>query len=303
MTELRSSLAGICAITVTPFGSDLAVDEAGLRKIVAQVDEGADSIAACGGLAEYYALSASERRLVADVTVAAARRAPVIVAVGLGIENAIEEARHAELAGAAGIMIHPPPQPYTHPDGLARYYRAICSSVDIAAVGYIRDPALTADDLRELITIENLAGIKYAVNDIRAFAGIVDDLRGVRDIAWVCGTAEAWAPFFWLAGAVGYTSGIANFAIRESAMLRDALGRSDGPAIRAAWGRLRLLEDLRSSAREANSIAVVKAATELCGFGLRTVRPPLRSLPDDDVARLSALLADWDIPALAALPR
>lgn len=293
---LRSRLDGVAAVTITPFDDDLTVDEAGLRRVVRHLDDGGvDTIVAGGGTAEYYALTPDERRVISRIVLDEADAAPVIVSVGLDAAGAAAAAKQAEVDGAAGIMVHQPIHPYIHAEGYAAYYRAICASVSIGVVAYIRDPNVSTELLAEIGGIENVVGVKYAVNDVRRFGTIVDELAGDVDVTWVCGSAEAWAPFFWLAGATGFTSGIANFAVHESLALRDALRAGDVDSTRSLWRRLRPVEDLRSRWRDANNIAGLKAGTALRGWTGEAIRPPLRPLPAEEKRELAGILSSWGL--------
>jgi 4-hydroxy-tetrahydrodipicolinate synthase len=294
LDAFRKRLSGVAAVTITPFTDELDVDEAGLRRVVRHLDDGGtDTIVACGGTAEYYALTAAERRQVSRVILDEAKTSPVVVSVGLDATSAAAAAREAEQDGAAGIMVHQPIHPYIHEVGTLAYYEQICRAVSIGVVAYVRDPAVSTDLLARLIAIPNVVGVKYAVNDVRRFGTIVETLEDESDVAWLCGSAEAWAPFFWLAGASGFTSGIANFAVQESLALRDALRAGDIDEIRSRWRRLRPVEDLRSRWRDANNIAGLKAGAALCGLAGEAIRPPLRRLPTDEKEELAEILRSW----------
>jgi 4-hydroxy-tetrahydrodipicolinate synthase len=292
--ELRPHLAGVAAVAVTPFDRNQRVDEAGLRAVVDYLDEGgADTVVVCG-TGEYYELTAPERRRVAEISADEVRRAPLIVSVGLDAAGAAEAARHAEGIGAAGIMIHQPLHPYMHADGIRRYYETICSATSLGVIAYVRDPRVDVDLLAHIVALDNVIAVKYAVNDVRRFATVVQETPGADSVEWVCGTAEAWAPFFWLGGATGFTSGLANFAIEEAVGMREALRSGDAPSIRAAWARVRPVEDLRSRWNDANNIAVLKAGTQRLGLTTSVVRPPLRELPGDEVAELGRIMDGWE---------
>ncbi|MCW2768308.1 MAG: dihydrodipicolinate synthetase [Nocardioides sp.] len=292
--ELRLHLAGVAAVAITPFDEDLRIDETGLRAVVEYLDQGGtDTLVVCGGTGEFYALTPEERATVARVAVSHAERAPVIVSVGLDAAGAAEAARHAEGEGAAGIMIHQPVHPYTHAEGLKRYYEQICSAVSFGVVAYVRDPQVDLDLLSHIVSLDNVVAVKYAVNDVRRFASIVKSTPGGDTVEWVCGTAEAWAPFFWLAGATGFTSGLANFAIEEALSMKTALATGDASTIRAAWSRIAPVEDLRSRWGDANNIAVLKAGTHRLGLTTQAIRPPLRPLPAAEDAELGLILDGW----------
>jgi len=293
LKDLQKRLAGVAAVTITPFTEDLAIDDASLRRVVRHLDDGGvDTIVACGGTAEYYALTPEERRRVTATILEEAHTSPVIVSVGLDAAGAASAAQQAERDGAAGIMVHQPIHPYIHEDGLLAYYQTICRAVSIGVVAYVRDPAISTDLLAKLVAIDNVVGVKYAVNDVRRFGTIVEELDGAN-VVWVCGSAEAWAPFFWLAGATGFTSGIANFAVEESLRLRDALRTGEADEIRSLWRRLRPVEDIRSRGRDANNIAGLKAGAALRGLAGEAIRPPLRPLPAAEKYELAGILQSW----------
>jgi 4-hydroxy-tetrahydrodipicolinate synthase len=294
--QLKARLAGVAAVTITPFDDELALDETGLRRVVRHLDDGGvDTIVALGGTAEYYALTPEERRHISRIVLDEAGTAPVIVSVGLDAAGAADAARQAERDGAAGIMVHQPIHPYIHAEGYADYYRTISSAVSVGVVAYIRDANVSTELLGEITSIDNVVGVKYAVNDVRRFGTIVNQLDGEVDVTWVCGTAEAWAPYFWLAGATGFTSGIANFAVHESLALRDALRAGDVELVRSLWRRLRPVEDLRSRWNDANNIAGLKAGTALRGWTGEAIRPPLRQLPAPEKDELAGILKSWGL--------
>ncbi|MGC4112611.1 MAG: dihydrodipicolinate synthase family protein [Nocardioides sp.] len=288
-------IEGVSGILVTPFDDQLQVDHASLATLARGMDEaGIDSVVSCGGLAEYYALTGEERLAITRTMVASVSRAVTLAAVGLGLENAVSEARAAVDAGADGILVHPTVHPYVHEEGLVDYYRAITDAVDVPIVAYVRDPALDDSAVLALADLPSVVAIKYAVNDLRRFADLVEASQGAT--AWMCGTAETWAPYFWQAGAVGYTSGIANFAPTATVRLRDALhGNLEVAGLRELWAPMRHFEAIRFRRHDRDSIPVVKTAVAAVGVGSDDVRPPMRRLDDATRAEIHTLLEDWDV--------
>lgn len=41
-----------------------------------------------------------------------------------------------------------------------------------------------------------MLAIKYAINDLPRFGGLVQSMD--NPVVWICGTAEMWAPFFFV---------------------------------------------------------------------------------------------------------
>ncbi len=295
LQELRSRLAGVSAVTITPFVAEsLEIDHDGIRRIVRLMEHaGIDVIVPCGGTGEYYALTESERRAVVETTIDEARHTPVVVGVGTGVREASEAAQHAEQSGAAGVMVHQPIGVGVHPSGLVDYYAAIASSVSIGIVAYVRGPMFSAEVLGAIGSIENVIAVKFAVEDPKLFAITSQAVGQTTDLVWICGAAESWAPFFWAGGATGFTSGIANFAPEKAISMRDALAGGSIADIRQCWSDLKQLEVLRDRQSTANNISVVKVAAELTGLCSNQVRPPLAQLSSTDQADLEALLESW----------
>lgn len=307
LTLDHNRLAGIFGVTVTPFTEDgAAVDEAGVERLVgALVADGVDRLVACGNTGEYHTLTGPERRLVARRTVAAAGgRALVIIGVGGALQDAIADARHAVEVGADAVMVHHPAAPQITAEGLLAYYGAIVAATQVRIIPYLRAPVLDDDGLRRLVELPGVVAVKYAVNDLPAFAHAVAITRGHSQVRWLCGTAESWAPFFWAAGAVGFTSGLVNVTANASRRLLAALEAADRDAAMAAWALIEPFERMRTRSLDGYNVAVVKAAMALSGRPVGPVRPPASAVVEadlpailDSLARLSALeLA----PAVAA---
>ncbi|MCE7003437.1 dihydrodipicolinate synthase family protein [Kibdelosporangium philippinense] len=190
-----------------------------------------------GNTSEFYSLNPDELNTALAVTVETVQgRALVIAGVGHELDRAIRMAKAAEAAGAEAIMVHQPVHPYMTEDGWVEYHRAIADAVpSLGVVCYLRSPHIGASAVHKLaVECPNLTGVKYAVPDAIAFADIVAQTAfgGAKRLVWVCGLAESWAPFFWVAGAEGFTTGLGNVAPELSLQLFDHLDAANrGPAM------------------------------------------------------------------------
>lgn len=287
--DVRSRLSGISAVPVTPFTPEGELDEEALRAVVRRiVAAGIDVVVACGNTGEQASLTPSEADRVTAVTLEAAGAATVIVGVGGDLQTAAAKAARAAEAGAAGVMVHFPADPYLSDGGLARYYGELASATDGVVVPYVRGQGLSTSVLDSLAGRENVVAVKYSVPDVLAFAAFA--ARYGEAFVPICGLAELWAPFFWLAGARGFTSGLVNVVPRLSVALLDALRVGDfGRAIRI-WRVIEPFERLRARHANANNVPAVKEAMAMLGLIGATVRPPLASLSEPDRSELAAIV-------------
>ncbi len=132
---MPDQITGVFNIMATPFdpGADYQVDVASLRRLVDfQIDKGAYGLTILGVLGEAAKLSMDERRLVVDtVTETVAGRVPVVVGTSHNDgPTCIELSKNAFAAGAAGVMISPPP--FEHPSDVQvlAFYQEVANALD-----------------------------------------------------------------------------------------------------------------------------------------------------------------------------
>lgn len=296
--HLRTALADVVAIPVTPFTADGAVDATAHRALLHRLlDGGVRTLTPNGNTGEFYALSPDERRAVTEATVEeAGDRATVLVGVGHDVPTAVEAARHAQKAGASMLMVHQPVHPYVSEAGWVDYHRAIAQAVPgLGVVPYLRNPLIAGARLAELAdACPNVIGVKYAVPDAARFAGFARD-AGLDRFVWVAGLAEPYAPSYFAGGATGFTSGLVNVSPSLSLAMLDALRAGAYPAAMRVWERIRRFEELRAANGNADNVTVVKEALASLGLCRRDIRPPSRELPEAARAEVAAIAAGWPV--------
>ncbi|MEU6843201.1 dihydrodipicolinate synthase family protein [Streptomyces sp. NPDC046716] len=294
----RAALADVVAIPVTPFAADGAVDVPVLRTLLRRLlDGGVRILTPNGNTGEFYALTADERRLVAEVTLdEAGSSAAVLAGVGHDVPTAIDAARHARDHGAQMVMVHQPVHPYVSEGGWVDYHRAVADAVpELGVVPYIKNATLPGARLAELgAACPNVIGVKYAVPDAARFAAFARD-AGLDRFVWVAGLAEPYAPSYFSAGATGFTSGLVNVAPSVSLSMIEALRSGDYPAAMKVWEQIRRFEELRAADASANNVSVVKEALASLGLCRRDVRPPSQELPQAQRAEVAGIAAGWSI--------
>lgn len=293
MTRLPvDAVRGALAFSITPFRDDLEVDLPRLEAHVdALVEAGLRTIVIAGNTGEFYSLSSSEIESLTAVAVRAlGGRAIVVTGVGHGTHQATDGARAAERAGASAVMVHTPAHPYTTDDGYLEYVAAIVRSVGIPVIPYLKGIDPSRDTIRRLVSLEGIAAVKYARPDPVALAQLVVATQDDADVAWVCGIAERWAPFFWAAGAVGFTSGVVNVEAAPSIELWRLLEAGERVAAMRLWSAITPIEALRARHNDGANVAVLKEALRLLGRPVGPVRPPSSGLDPETRQDLPAAL-------------
>jgi 4-hydroxy-tetrahydrodipicolinate synthase len=246
----------------------------------------------CGNTSEYSSLTVGEVELVGLVTIEEINgRATVISGVGGNLRTAVQLSKTFVLGGADGIMIHYPSDPYLSDEGLVRYYSTLAESTDGAVIIYARDRGFSSEVFGRLLGIPNVVAVKYSFSDVRTFSQLVRQHQ--QDIVWICGLAETLAPFFWLAGGRGFSSGLANVAPELSLALLSALRAENYPHAMQICAQLAPFEELRAEQASGNNVPVVKEALALLGLIEPTVRPPLARLSPSDASQLTSIVAQW----------
>src|SRR5215212_6589668 len=291
--ELAGRLRTVHAINVTPFREDGGVDYRLLeRNVEFLISSGLGVVVPCGNTGEFYALSLEEASAVTRFVVErVGGRATVLAGIGYDLGTAREMALAAQEAGADAVMVHQPVHPYLMTEGLIRYYTGIASSIEIGVALYIRNEAIDREVLSRVAEIDNVLAIKYAINDLPRFADLVQSVEA--PIVWICGTAEMWAPFFFTAGAEGFTSGLVNIAPELSLTMLDGLRRGDSEAVRTVWRHVAPIEKLRAKNHNGNNVSVIKEGMNLAGLPAGLVREPLGELDEADRQELIQILRSW----------
>ncbi|MFP8904525.1 dihydrodipicolinate synthase family protein [Streptomyces atacamensis] len=296
----RAALADVVAIPVTPFDERDRLDADTYRALVRRLlDAGIRTVTPNGNTGEFYSLTPEERRLEVELTMAEVREAgggaEVVVGVGHDPATAVAAAEHARDAGAGMVMVHQPVNPYVSQAGWVDYHRAVAEAVpEVGVVPYLRNPLIDGSALARLgEACPNVIGVKYAVPDAARFAAFARD-AGPERFVWVAGLAELYAPAYFACGATGFTSGLVNVAPRISLEMLRALRAGDFGAAMRVWESIRVFEDLRAAQQSANNVSVVKEALAHLGLCRRDVRPPSRTLPEEQRAEIAGIVKGWE---------
>jgi 4-hydroxy-tetrahydrodipicolinate synthase len=302
LDEIQARLATVTAIPVTPFDREGNVDFDRYAALVERmVDGGIRVVTPNGNTGEFYSLTADEQQQAVDATVAGVQgRALILAGVGYDARTAADMAEYAAAKGAWAVMVHQPVHPFKSDAGWIEYHKVVAEAVpDLAIVPYLRDPSISPQTLTQLADeCPNFVGIKFAVPNPVQFATTVSEVGRDR-LAWICGVAESWAPFFSSGGACGFTSGLVNVTTGLSLEMQSALETGDMARAMVIWNRVRPFEEIRARRNNANNVSAVKEAMAQIGLCDATVRPPISELAENEKHEVSGILAGLGLAVAA----
>jgi len=289
-TDDPLDLHGVVPPTVTAFDEAEAVDyERTAEHAQFVIDGGADAVFPLGTNGEFALLTAEERRGVVEA-VCSAVDAPVIAGIGApGTHETGQNARHAEGAGADGLVVV---TPYYYPmDGtaLCDHYRSVVAAVDVPVYVY-HIPSKTGntislDVLADIAAIDGIAGVKDSSKDI-PFLGQAIDAH--PELTFLSGSDSLLFPGLSV-GCAGLVSAVANAFPEPVADLYAAYDRGDEARARELQSTI---YRVRTALKEGPYMAGVKTALQLRGFDCGPLRSPLRLMDDDQRETLAETLGE-----------
>jgi 4-hydroxy-tetrahydrodipicolinate synthase len=165
---------------VTPFRSDLSVDESALRKIVErQIAGGIDFLVPCGTTGESPTLEHAEHLRVCEIAVQQANgRVPVLAgAGGYDTRHVIRMVSDLKKIGVQGILSVTPYYNKPTQEGLFQHYQAIAESTALPILVYsVQTRTLVnvePDTIARLAEIKNIIGVKEASGSMSQMATIL----------------------------------------------------------------------------------------------------------------------------------
>lgn len=293
---LRAALNGISGILVTPFDAQDAVCSAPLQPVVDRaVNAGVHVLVANGNTSEFYGLQAQEaERMVHVAAECVAGRVPLLGGVGRSVHEARALAKASARAGADALMVHQPPDPFVAPRGVVTYVQQIAEAAEgLPLVLYLRNENIGLATIEALCRIPEVVGVKWASPTPLVLAEIIRRTAD-RNLAWVGGLAEVWAPPLYAVGARGFTSGLINVFPERSVAIYNALEKSDYALAMRLIGEMLPFEELRAQENNGANVTVVKAALQWMGNDCGATRAPSAwPLTATQQQQLDTLLSGW----------
>lgn len=253
--------------------------------------KGTFTLAVCGAVGEYFALTPEERQRL--YTIAAAEKGGHLLVAGASgdtTREAIANAQAAEKAGADVALILPSEAIGKNGDAAMRaHFLEIAHTVGIGVIPY-RAPGtpFSLDTVEALLERPNIVAVKEQTGDLRFIREAV--VRTKNRIPLVP-AHERMAPFNYLAGASGITSGHANYTASRTIELWEALraGRTDEAMVLA--DKFADLDRLRAKYGD----VLLKAGLELRGLAGGPLRLKPEPLPAEGREALERAMRDLGV--------
>jgi 4-hydroxy-tetrahydrodipicolinate synthase len=168
----KTSFRGSFTALLTPFANGSLDEKAFCDLVDWQIAEGTNGLVPVGTTGESPTLSHDEHKRVVKMCVEVAnRRVPVVAGAGSNsTKEAIDLSRHAEEAGADGVLIVTPYYNKPTQEGLYQHFKAINDAIGIPIIIY-NIPArsvidMSVDTMKRLFELANIAGVKDATANV-----------------------------------------------------------------------------------------------------------------------------------------
>ena len=282
---------------VTPFTSDNQVDYDKLGELIDfQVENGTDCIIICGTTGEASTLTHEEHLdCIRYAVKKTAGRIPVVAGTGSNCtETAIYLSKEAEKAGADGLLLVTPYYNKATQNGLIRHFTAIANSVKLPIILYNVPSRTGCNILPETAVtlaknVENIVGIKEASGNISQVAKLAALADGAIDI--YSGNDDQIVPVLSLGG-IGVISVLSNVAPQQTHdIVAEYLAGNVARSTRLQLDAIPMCDALFC---EVNPIPV-KAALNMMGFEVGTLRAPLTEMEPQNQEKLKKAMEEYGL--------
>jgi 4-hydroxy-tetrahydrodipicolinate synthase len=284
---MNAPFGRVLTAMVTPFTADGALDVPGAQALATHlIDAGNDGLVISGTTGESPTTSDDEKdRLLRAIVEAVGDRAHVIAGVGSSdTAHTIELARHAEKAGAAGLLIVTPYYSKPPQAGLIRHFTSIADATGLPSMLY-DIPARTATPIKSETLVQlarhpQIVAVKDAKGDLYGTSRVLAE----TDLAYYSGEDALNLPLLAI-GAVGMVSVIAHVCTPALVAMSRAVDAGDLDEARRL--NTSVLPAIKGIMTRTQGAIAAKAALQILGvLAHRTTRPPLVDATDEEIATL-----------------
>ena len=292
-----SIFTGAAVALITPMHEDGSINYEEMERIVNdQINHGTDAIVICGTTGEASTMTHEEHiETIKACVEMTKKRVPVIAGSGSNCtDTAIFLSREAQKAGADGLLVVSPYYNKATQKGLKQHFTAVAGSVDIPIIlyniqgrtGVNIQPKTIAELAKE---VDNIVAVKEASGDLSQIATLMAMTQGDLDV--YSGNDDQIVPITALGGK-GVISVLSHVAPQDThdivakMMAGDVKGSSEL--------QLKYIPVIHALFSEVNPITV-KAAMNMLGYNVGSLRMPLTEMEDENKAILRQAMIDAGI--------
>ncbi|EAR6896796.1 dihydrodipicolinate synthase family protein [Salmonella enterica subsp. diarizonae] len=260
------------------------LDLAGMGTMIDHViNNGANGVLILGSGGEFPHFSTEQRKHIAEFSLKhVAGRVPVLIGIACpGTAETIQLGKHAEHAGAHGVLVVNPYYAKLSDEARFTHYRRIAEALNIPVFLY-NFPELTGQDIgldviiRLAQEVPNIVGIKDTIDNISHIREVINRVHAFRPDFIVFSGYDEYLLDTLLLGGHGGIPATFNFAPHITKGIYNAFIQNDFALAKALQRQLAMLSPLY--ALEHPFFAAIKTAIKLSGVEISTeVVPP--SLP------------------------
>jgi 4-hydroxy-tetrahydrodipicolinate synthase len=292
-----TSLGAILTAMVTPFDTDLELNEGATRRLLRHlVDHGSDGVVVSGTTGESATLTDQEKLRLFEIAVDEIGDMATVVA-GTGSNDtahSVHLTREATERGVDAVLAVTPYYNKPSRRGLKAHFEAVAAATDKPMLIYnipSRCVINLAPDLQaELASVDNIVGVKQAHADLGEARAIVE-----AGLALYAGDDNLLRPFAEIGGTGGIcvSSHLVGERMKE---MFEAAAAGDDERARAIDDELKhVYETMFFTA----SPGPVKAALNMLGFEVGGLRLPMVELIEEERPTVSAMLDRQGLAAAA----
>lgn len=296
------NLRGIVPACIVTFDADGRFDEAAYRRYLQWLlPQGPVALAINADTGEGPHLWPDEREHVLRVAVDEAGEVPVIAGLSATFTaQAVDEAKRAEQAGAAGLLVFPIPAyqgTLLDPAIPVAYHEAVAAGCGLPLIAFQLQPALggvifAEETLRRIAAIDSVVALKEASFDARLYLAtrrMIENLE--RPIDLLTGDDNFIYESF-VMGAEGALVGFGTLATDQQVKMHGLTCEGRWAEARAIWERLLPLEEVVYGQPVRDYRARTKVALRELGVIESTaMRPPLQPIGEESTAAIRQALA------------
>ena len=285
---------GSIVALITPFKNNVMDQDKYISLINYHIKNGTKGVVPAGTSGESPTLNHEEHKKVIEIAVKECKgKIPVIAGTGSNsTAEAIELSKHAEKAGANGLLIVTPYYNKPTQEGLFQHYKSINDKVGIPIIIYNIPPRsvvdMSVETMARLFELKNIAGVKDATANLDR---VDQQLKKMGPEFIQLSGEDATALEFNNRGGVGCISVTANIAAKLCSEFQDAsLSKKNSNLLTKAKEINEKLMPLHKALFIESNPSPVKYAASLLNLSSDEVRLPLVRVTDKSKKEIETAL-------------